>query len=186
MLVFHSVALYKAAFFCLSFRGFLLALWCHFKLIYIQNIEIPTHVYCWVWDIPENSALKLSLRKILISTDHSWEVMISKTVVCIYLYLGVCMCYSYCVFLSSASCGICTALHPLGVGSEPSHQRFSWQGITFAILPPITPWCLPRAGWGGTWRFPLFSSSPGWNIAGQVTGREMLRGIWELSCGFGG
>lgn len=106
---------------------------------------------------------------------------------CVYIFRCLYVIQSYCIlFLSSSSCGICTALHPRGVGSEPSNKRLSWQGIVFTIPPPITPWYLPRAGWGGTWRFPLFSCSPGWNIAGQVTGREMLREICELSCGFGG
>lgn len=143
MLVFHSVALYKVAFFALVFRGFLVALWCHssgwchFKFTYVQNTKISTYVYHWVWDIHKNSALKLSLEKILISTDHTWWAVIEKAVV--FIDLGVCMWYKVTVFFSCPVQALLFAqLCTLWVLAQNPPLRFSWQELN---CPPssITP-----------------------------------------------
>lgn len=95
--------------------------------------------------------------------------------------MSVCDTNLLCSFPSSSSRAICTALHPLGAGSEPSNKIFL-AGIAFGFPPPSHPGACQG----------LAEEAPGGSQCSPVAQDGALQGRWQAgdaqgtgSCGFG-
>lgn len=185
---FSFICFDKIAFVCWSFWDSLLAIWSTeadtILHVYIQKIlkywhTKPLHIFI-IWfetllKILLWKLVKLSLEKILASTDRNWQIMILKAVV--YIYLGICIWFklprSFLViskmwysrsFASSQS-----------VDSEFYNKSFYWWGN--GICHPSSHltdglakgWVRRRSCPGLDLEIPIvFSCSTSWNTSGRT------------------